>query len=149
MIAFQTLLLGLVFGVQPVRLMVAPQVRSVEVRLDDVTVGVLAGEPWTVQCDLGGIPHPHELVAIARDGSGREVGRAHQWVNMPRPSAEANLLLERGPQPGQVVAARLAWNELKGTEPITVRVTLDGRTLTVNDAKRFEIPRVTRNRCTS
>ncbi len=140
MIAFQTLLLGIVFGVQPVRLMVVPQVKNVEVRLDDVTIGVLAGEPWTVQCDLGETPHPHELVAIARDGSGKEIGRAQQWVNMPRPSAEASLLLEHGPQPGQVVAARLAWHELKGTEPITVRVTLDGRTLTVSNPKRFEIP---------
>jgi hypothetical protein len=139
-IAFQTLLLGLAFGVQPVKLMVAPQVRSVEVRLDDVTIGVLAGEPWTIWCDLGGSPHPHELVAIARDGSGKEIGRARQWVNMPRPSAEATLLLERGPQPGQVVAARLAWNDAKGTEPRTVAVTLDGKALTVKDPRRFEVP---------
>jgi hypothetical protein len=140
MVVFQTLLIGLAFGLQPVRLMVGPQVKSVEVRLDDVTVGVLAGDPWTVQCDLGGAPHPHELVAIARDGSGKEIGRARQWVNMPRPAAEASLFLERGPQPGQVVAARLAWNELKGTEPRTVRATFDGRAVTVRDPKRFEIP---------
>jgi hypothetical protein len=142
MIAFQTLLLGLVFGVQPVRLMVAPQVKSVEVRLDGTTIGVLAAEPWALHCDFGEFPHPHELVAIARDGSGTEIGRARQWVNMPRPAAEATLLLERGPQPGQVVAARLAWNEVKGTEPKTVAVTLDGKPLTVNDPKRFEIPAV-------
>ena len=140
MIVFQTLLIGLAFGLQPVRFMVGPQVKSVEVRLDDVTVGVLAGDPWTVQCDLGGAPHPHELIAIARDGSGKEIGRARQWVNMPRSAAEATLLLERGPQPGKVVAAHLAWNELKGTEPKTVRVTLDGRAVAVKDPKRFEIP---------
>jgi hypothetical protein len=140
MIAFQTLLLGLVFGVQPVRLMVAPQVKSVEVRLDGTTIGASVGEPWIVQCDFGESVHPHELVAIARDESGREIGRARQWVNMPRSGAEATLLLERGPQPNRVVAARLAWNEAKGARPETVRATLDGQALTVKDPKRFEIP---------
>ena len=38
-------------------------------------------------------------------------------------------LLERGPQLNQIVAARLAWNEVKGTEPKTVRVALDWKTL--------------------
>jgi hypothetical protein len=140
MIAFQTLLLGLVFGLQPVRLMVAPQVKSVDVRLDDATVAVLGAEPWTVQCDFGEALHPHELVAIARDGSGKEIGRARQWVNMPRSAAEATLLLERGSQAGRVVAARVAWNEAKGTEPTTVRVALDGNALRIKDPRRFEIP---------
>jgi hypothetical protein len=140
MIVFQTLLLGLVFGLQPVKLMVTPQVKSVEVRLDGATIGVLTGEPWTVQCDFGESPHPHELVAVARDGSGKEIGRARQWVNMPRPAAEMALLLERGLQPNCVVAARLAWNELKGTEPKTVRATLDGKPLSVKNARRFELP---------
>ncbi len=140
MIVFQTMLLGLVFGLQPVTLMVGPQVKSVDVLLDGTTIGVLAGEPWSTQCDFGESPHPHELVAVARDGSGREIGRARQWVNMPRAEAEATLLLERGPQPQRVVAARLAWNEVKGTAPKTVRVTLDGKALTIEDPKRFELP---------
>jgi len=140
MIAFQTLLLGLVFGVQPVRLMAAPQVKSVEVRLDGTTIGVLAAEPWTLHCDFGEFPHPHELAAIARDGSGTEIGRARQWVNMPRPAAEVTLLLERDPQAKQVVAARLAWNEAKATSPTTVRVTLDGKEIAIRSPRRFELP---------
>ena len=140
MIAFQTLLLGLVLGVQPVRLMVAPQVKSVEVRLDGTTIGALAGEPWIVRCDFGESLHPHELVVIARDGSGTEIGRVRQWVNMPRARAEATLLLERGPQPNRVVAARLAWNEAKGAGPETVRATLDGKALTIKDPRHFELP---------
>src|SRR5512136_2008019 len=117
MIVFETMLLGLVFGLQPVTLMVGPQVKSVDVRLDGTTIGVLTGEPWSTQCDFGESPHPHELVAIARDGSGKVIGRARQWVNMPRAEAEATLLLERGPESHRVVAARLAWNEVKGTAP--------------------------------
>jgi hypothetical protein len=140
MVAFQTLLLGLVFGVQPVGLMVAPQVRSVEVRLDSARIAVLTGEPWVVRCNFGDSVRPHELVAIARDGSGKEMGRVRQWVNIPRPAAEATLLLERGPQRNQVVAARLAWNETEGAEPKTVRVTLDGQELDVKDPRRFELP---------
>lgn len=140
MIAFQTLLLGLVFGLQPVALMVAPQVRSVDVCLDGVTVNTLSAEPWVAECFFGASPHPHELVAIGRDAAGKELGRARQWVNMPRPAAEATLLLERGRQPNQVTAARLTWNEVKGRAPVYVRVTLDGKVLPVKDPKRFELP---------
>ena len=140
MVVFQTLLLGLALGVQSVTLMVAPQVKSVEVRLDGATIGVLAGEPWAVQCDFGESPHPHDLVAIARDASGKEIGRVRQWVNMPRAGAEAALLLERAPQPTRVLAARLAWNDAKGSEPKSVRVALDGKILTIEDPKRFELP---------
>ncbi len=140
MIVFRTILIGLVFGIQSVTLMVAPQVKSVDVRLDGATVGVVSAEPWIVRCDFGVDPHPHELVAIARDVSGREIGRARQWVNLPRAAAEATLLVERGPQPSQVVAARLTWNEVRGTEPKAVRVTLDGKALAVKDPRRFELP---------
>jgi hypothetical protein len=140
MVVFQTLLLGLALGVQSVTLMVAPPVKSVEVHLDATTIGILIGEPWVVRCDFGGSLHPHELVAVARDRSGKEIGRARQWVNMPRPAAEATLLLERGRQPNRVVAARLAWNDLKGTEPKAVRATLDGKPLSVKNPRRFELP---------
>jgi len=140
MIVFQTILIGLVFGTQSVRLMVAPQVKSVEVRLDGATIGVAAGEPWTIRCDFGKAPHPHELVAVAHDALGKELGRARQWVNLPRPAAEATLLVERSPQASGVLTARLSWNEARGTGPRAVRVTLDGTTLAVRDPRRFELP---------
>ena len=87
MVAFETLLLGIVTGIWPVRLMVAPPVATVELRLDAAAVGVMHGPPWAMACDVGTGPMPHELTAIGRDASGREVARATQWANLGRERA--------------------------------------------------------------
>lgn len=140
MIAFETLFLGLIIGSQPVRLTVAPEVAAVELRLDGEAVAMLVGPPWQARCDFGPAPHPHELVAIARDGAGIELGRAHQRVNLPRPKAEAHWLLERDTATGQVTAARLNWENLEAPTPRRVVVTLDGVALRVPDPGRVGIP---------
>lgn len=140
MIAFETLFLGLLIGSQQVRLTVAPEVRAVELRLDGEAVATLAGPPWQARCDFGPAPHPHELVAIARDGAGIELGRAHQRVNLPRPKAEAHWFLERDAATRQVTAARLTWENLEAPTPRRVNVTLDGVALRVPDPGRVGIP---------
>ena len=43
MIAFETLLLGIIFGRVPIRVMVAPPVTTVEFRLDGASIGTLVG----------------------------------------------------------------------------------------------------------
>ncbi len=140
MIAFETLFLGLVVGLQPVGVVVGPQVAAVEVRLDGAAVATLRAAPWEAPCDFGPIPRPHELEAIARDRAGSELGRARQWVNLPRPDAEAHLLLERDRTGTRVVGARLTWEHLEAPEPQRVRVTLDGTELRVGDPRAFALP---------
>jgi hypothetical protein len=137
-IAFETLFLGLVVGLQPVGVAVGPQVAAVELRLDGAAVATLRAPPWATPCDFGPNPHPHVLEAIARDRAGTELGRARQWVNLPRPDAEANLFLERDPA-GRVTGARLTWEHLEAP-PERVRITLNGVALGVGDPHRFALP---------
>ena len=143
MVAFETLLLGIVVGIWPIRLMVAPPVATVELRLDAATVGVLHGPPWAMECDFGPGPMPHELTAIGRDASGREVTRATQWANLGRERARVSALLERDATTHQPAAVRLAWETAEMVQPQTVTATLDGAALTVTDPHRIPLPKVT------
>ena len=138
-IAFTSLFLGLVLGVQPVRLTVQGPVAAVALELDGKPVGRLEREPWATRVDLGGEIAPHELVARALDGSGRVIAQVVQWLNVPRPPAEATLLLERDSD-GRAVSARLTWQSLLGTEPRRVAVAFDGRPLDVRDPARIRLP---------
>ena len=141
MIAFQTLFLGLVFGFGPVGVMVSPPVVSAEVFLDGASLGTVRAAPWEVGCDFGASPLPHELVAVGRDAGGKEIARVRQWVNLPRPSAEARILVEAGAD-GTPAFARLAWHTIDNARPKRFDVTLDGQELPVKDPERIPLPRV-------
>ena len=138
MIAFASLFLGLVLGWQPVELLVAPEVARVEVRLDGRPLATLVRPPWRVTCDLGKSLEPHELAAVAFDGAGLEIGRASQWLNLPRHYAEAEALIER--QADGSAIARLSWQSVTGDSPREVVASLDGRPLSVRDRQRLELP---------
>ena len=141
MIAFQTLFLGLVFGFGPVQVMVSPPVVSAEVFLDGVSLGTVSAPPWELGCSFGNSPLPHELVAVGRDAKGNEVARARQWVNLPRPAAEARILLEQG-KDGAPAFARLAWHTIDNAKPKRFDATFDGRELPVRDPERIPLPGV-------
>lgn len=66
------------------------------VELDGAQTGRIEGPPWITKVDLGAALRPHELVARALDAHGREIARASQWLNLPRPHAEAEIVLEHG-----------------------------------------------------
>jgi hypothetical protein len=138
-IAFVTLLLGLISGVHSVEVSVSGPVARVEVQLDGAPAGTLSGAPWVQRVDFGPDLVPHELVARALDAEGREVARARQWVNLPRPPAEIALSLE-GEDPAEPSAARLTWESLVAAEPRRVSLTLDGRPLAVDGAGRAPQP---------
>lgn len=142
MVAFETLLLGIVIGIWPIRLMVAPPVATVELRLDAATVGVLHGPPWAMAFDFGPGPMPHEFTAIGRDASGREVARATQWANLGGERAKLSALLERDVTTHQPAAVRLAWETAEMVQPQTVTLTLDGAALTVTDPHRIPLQKV-------
>lgn len=139
MIAFASLFLGLVLGVQPVEVVVGEGVARVELLLDGEVVGTAERPPWTVPCDLGDTLAPHELEAVAYDASGEEVGRARQWLNLPRPEAEASVVLE-GAEDGVDGVARVAWGTVVDDLPLGVTASFDGRPLTVTDPRRIELP---------
>ena len=138
MISFASLFVGLVFGIVNVQLIAAAGVERVDLLLDGSRVAELR-EPFLAQVDLGCNPAPHELVAVARDAHGKEVGRVRQWVNRPRANAEAALVLEPGRgDRGRI--ARLTWRSLTAENPRAITVTFDDKPVRVTDPARIEVP---------
>ena len=139
MIAFLTLLLGLTTGAIPIQVTVDGPVAAVEYALDGATVARVEAPPWSATIDFGKL-EPHELVARALDKDGKEIARASQWLNVPRPPAEVEIVLEPGPE-GAPAAARLSWQSLTAAHPATISLTLDDRPLVVQD-RRAILPAV-------
>ncbi|HEX6901526.1 MAG TPA: hypothetical protein VF789_17495 [Thermoanaerobaculia bacterium] len=141
MIAFVTLLLGLISGVYPIEVTVGGSVAAVEYTLDGVQVARLEGPPWTAPVNLGPDLRPRVLTAVALDAEGKEIARVTQWLNLPRPPAEVEIVLENGPE--GPAAAHLAWQSVSGVQPVSVGLTLDGDPLVVegkNGTARAPLP---------
>lgn len=134
MIAFVTLLLGLVSGVLSVTVIVDESVAIVEFDLDGRAVGRVQGAPWSLSVDFGKEFEPHELVARALDRKGQEIARARQWINLPRPMAEVEILPERNAS-GKITGARLTWASLLGPRPTKTTVLFDGRPLLLREQR--------------
>ncbi len=139
MIAFASLFLGLVVGLQPVTVIVGASVAAVEFELDGEPAGRVEGKPWSLEIDLGKELEPHELIARAFDAKGQEIARARQWLNLPRPPAEVEILLERD-RTGHATAARLTWGSVVAPRPTKVTLTFDRRPLSLNDSRRAVLP---------
>jgi len=122
-----------------VRLAVQGRVAEVALLLDGEPVVTLDSPPWIAPIDLGPQLAPHELIACALDPNGNELARARQWINMPRPPAEAGIVLERD-EKGRAVVARIAWQNLMGEQPARVAIALDGRPLVMDALRRVDIP---------
>jgi hypothetical protein len=138
-IAFLTLFLGLIAGPHTVALSAGSEVASIELLLDGARVALLTGPPWTGRVDLGREPLPHRLVARARDVRGGEVAQAEQWINLPRPPAEVEILVEKAVA-GQPRTVRVVWQSLTHARPTSVALSLDGRPLALDGQHRAELP---------
>ena len=139
MIAFASLFLGLVVGVLPVTVLVEKPVAAVRFELDGKSIGHIERPPWTLPIDFGQEPLPHELVARALDAAGKEIGVERQLVNLPRPPAEVEVLLERDTK-GKAVAARFSGQSLVAAHPAGVTVTFDTTALRADESNRVELP---------
>jgi hypothetical protein len=140
MIAFVTLLLGLISGVYPIEVKVGGSVTAVEYRLDGVLVERRDGPPWVARVDLGSELRPRELTVLALGAGGQEIARASQWLNLPRPPAEVEIVLEKGAD-GAPRAAQLTWQSVNGIKPATFGITLDGEPLKVDGDGRALLPK--------
>ena len=143
MIAFATLFLGLVLGVNDVTLIAGPEAARAVLLLDGAEIAELRGKPWTATVDLGPELAPHELVAVAFDKDGREAGTVRQWINRPRPPAEASVVIERR---GDTRVARLSWQSIVSAAPKFASVTVDGEPVPFADAHEVTLPDVDRDR---
>jgi hypothetical protein len=141
MIAFVTLLLGLVTGVYPIEVTVGGPVARVEILLDSVKAAEISAPPWRSTVDLGSGLQPHELVARALDAAGKTLASTEQWVNLPRPKAEVEIVLESRPD-GQPAAARLTWQSFDNSAPTAIQLTLDDRPLAIDAGRRAALPKI-------
>lgn len=137
-IAFVTLFLGLTLGQRTLELTVKGPAHHVEIRVDDRVAGVIAQEPWRVTINFGSHLLPHRLAAIAMDAEGHELARAEQTVNMPRPPAEAQIVLDRDAT-GKPSTAQILWQSLDADKPKEVSLTLDGRQIALDAGLRADI----------
>ena len=126
-------------GVHPVTVAVDPSVTSVEIYLDGESVGVATGPRWTLRCDFGESVRPHLLEAVGRNSSGEETGRTQQVVNLPRPEAEVEIVLEGGTSAAPE-SVRVITESAERLEPLAVFVTFDGRSLLPELDGRFRLP---------
>ena len=143
-IVFLTLFLGLASGTQVVEVAVHGPVAAVEFVVDGTAVSRLEGPPWQARLDFGASLEPHELVARALDAEGKEVGRARQVLNLRRPPAEVEILLddpEKGPA-GQPAGARLVWSSRLLEKPSSVRLFLDGKPVPLDGSAHAVLPAV-------
>lgn len=138
-LAFLTLFLGLTSGVHPFGLSVSGPAAAVEIVLDGRVVERLSGPPWEGKIDFGPDLAPRHLVARALDTSGREITRADQWINLPRPPAEVEIALEGG-RPGAPASARVLWERLTHDAPVATSLTLDGQPLQLDARHRATLP---------
>jgi hypothetical protein len=138
-IAFLTLFLGLTSGTVPIELSAGPEIAAIELQLDGKPVSRLTEPPWSTQLELGAELLPHYLVARALDVDDAEVGRAEQWINLPRPPAEVQILLEPA-KLGARPTVRLSWRSLTNEAPTEVALLLDGVRLPLDAAGRASLP---------
>ncbi len=141
-IAFLTLFLGLVTGPQAVAVDPGAGVAAAELVLDGRGVARLEHAPWSATVDFGPglLPHRLEARGLAADGS--EVARTEQWVNLPRPQAEVDIVLA-GSAAGSTRTARLTWDSFTRQAPTELELSLDGVPLALDAQAQapLEIPR--------
>jgi hypothetical protein len=138
MVSFATLVFGLVFGIVDIEVRAPAATERVELLLNEESVAQLR-RPFSGAVDLGAVPVPGELVAIATDAEGRELGRCSQRINTPRANARARFVREPDDENGRAVA-RLTWSCPTDAPPSSVAVTLDGRTIPDAAPDRIVVP---------
>lgn len=141
MIAFLTLLLGLISGSVPIEVTTGGPVDRVVLLVDGIPGGTITSPPWRTQVDLGDLLEPHVLTARALDANGVEIARTEQWINLPRPPAEVEVVLEKGPA-GTPIAARLTWQSVNGALPGRSFLALDGKLLALDPQGRAPLPKL-------
>ena len=140
-IVFLTLYLGLVSGIQPIALKADAEVKAIRVVVDGKTIATMTAPPWRADVDFGAALLPHEVVAVGLDANGREIARATQFANVPRPFAETEIVVDRNAE-GRPLRARLVVRHIARYPPIAVTLKLDDAPLSVGKGLDAVIPPV-------
>jgi len=140
-VVFLTLYLGLVSGIQPVALQADAEVKSIRIVIDGATAATLTGEPWRGDVDFGPALLPHEVVAVGLDAKGKEIARATQFVNVPRPFAETEIVVDRDAA-GRPLRTKLVVRHVARYRPTSVTLKLDDAPLSLGKEFDAVIPPV-------
>jgi hypothetical protein len=140
-LVFLSLFLGLVSGRGNIELQAGTAIKSIQVLLDIRQVAVMQHPPWRAAVDFGPSIAPGELVAIGFDEHGKEVARAAQTVNLPRPTAEFVIALQNDDK-GVPVSAELRWEHLLAAKPVKSSITVDGNPVPINRTTHARLPRL-------
>lgn len=138
-IVFVSLFLGLIAGHQPVEVQVGSAVKSVRILVDGRAVAALTSAPWRATIDLGSILEPRDLLAIAYNSDGGEIGRASQIINLPRPLAEFTIGLQADDK-GTPVAVALRWEHVLAAKPSRATISVDGQKLPIDEQFHARLP---------
>src|SRR5438094_9685701 len=95
-VAFISLFLGLAAGRQSVDVQTDAAVKALRILLDGREVAALTQPPWHAVIDFGPRLDPRPLEAIGFDEKGNEIGRATQFLNLPRKTEELAIVLQSG-----------------------------------------------------
>jgi hypothetical protein len=128
-IVFVSLFLGLVSGTQWVEMRADPEVKTIRITLGSHEVAALARPPWQTAIDFGGDLEPSQLVATGFNDRGEVVASASQFLNLPRPVAELEIVLEKKHETPAALA--LLWHHREHAQPRSAVITLDGARLRV------------------
>jgi len=132
MVTFVSIFLWLTVGTHTVVVAVEGPVASVEIRVDGVAAGIATAPDWRAVCDFGRVLRPHRLEAVAFDERGIELDRDSQILNLPRPDAEVEMILQKGYSPWPE-GVQVVTQSAEKLEPANVLVTFDGEMLTGSD----------------
>jgi len=134
-IVFLSLFLGIVAGRNPISLQVSGPVKTIRMYVGDREAAVLTQPPWRATIDLGTELTPRALSAVGFDAKGVEIARATQVLNLPRPEAEFDIVVDQG-------RVTLPWRHLMGLKPTGASVTFDGKPVAVDENLRGKLPRL-------
>lgn len=138
-VVFTTLFLALVVGTQTVRVEIDGTPHRVVFSVDGVEKATDNAPPWRVRVDFGEGLEPHILESVALDADGNEVGRATQWVNLPRAEAAVDITLTRD-EDGAPTVARLVAASSAGAQPESSNLMLDGENLKAGSKGEYPLP---------
>ncbi len=127
-IVFVSLFLGLVSGTQWVDMRADPEVKTIRITVGNQEVASLVRPPWHTAINLGGLA-PSQLVATGFDDRGEAVASASQFLNLPRPVAEIEIVLKEAQ--GTPAGLALIWHHREYAAPKSAAITLDGKRLRV------------------
>src|SRR5438094_3177758 len=137
-VAFISLFLGLAAGIQSVDVQTDPAVKALRILLDGREVAALTQPPWHAVIDFGPQLDPRPLEAIGFDEKGNEIGRATQFLNLPRKTAELEIVLQSGGIGPK--GADLRWQHLQFKEPKSATISFDGTQLKIDKNYHADFP---------